>query len=140
MIAVTGGIQLAEHEIEVRYVTAAGPGGQNVNRTAMAAHLRFDASGSPSLPDDLKRRLRSVAGRRMSSAGVVTIKAQRFRSQERNRQDAIDRLVGLLRRAASPPSARRAASPGPQAVEQRLDEKHRRARTKQSRAPVDDEE
>ena len=140
MIAVTDDIRLAEHEIEVRYVTAAGPGGQSVNRTATAAHLRFDALGSPALPDDLKRRLRTVAGRRMSGAGVVTIKAQRFRSQERNRADAVDRLVGLLRRAAAPPSVRRTVRPGREAVEQRLNEKYRRARTKQSRAPVDDGE
>ena len=140
MIRITDSISLGENELEFRYVTSAGPGGQNVNRVATAAHLHFDAASSPSLPDDVKRRLRSVAGRRLSADGVLIIKAQRYRSQERNRDDAIERLVGILQRAAVPARERRATRPSQSSVEQRLEEKRRRANRKQSRLSVDDEE
>lgn len=137
MIYVTDDISLAEHELEIRYVTAAGPGGQNVNRVATAAHLQFDAASSPSLPEEVKLRLRRAAGRRLSSSGVLVIKAQRYRSQERNRDDAVERLVSILRRAAAPPRERRDTRPTQASVEQRLKEKRRRGSRKQSRASVD---
>ena len=140
MIRITDSISLGENELEFRYVTSAGPGGQNVNRVATAAHLHFDAASSPSLPDDVKRRLRSVAGRRLSADGVLIIKAQRYRSQERNRDDAVERLVGILQRAAVPARERRSTRPSQSSVEQRLEEKRRRANRKQSRLSVDDEE
>ncbi|MYK33904.1 MAG: aminoacyl-tRNA hydrolase [Chloroflexi bacterium] len=137
MIPITDTIHLAEHELEFHYVTSAGPGGQNVNKVATSAHLHFDAASSPSLPDDVKRRLRSAAGRRLSPNGVLIIKAQRYRSQERNRDDAVERLVTILRNAAVPPRARRATRPSQASVEQRLAEKRRRGSRKQSRSSVD---
>lgn len=140
MIRVTNAIRLAESELEFRYVTASGPGGQNVNRVAAAAHLRFDAANSPSLPDTVKRRLRSVAGRRLASDGTIVIKAQRYRSQERNRDDAVERLVSLLRRSAEPPAPRRPTRPSQAAAERRLDEKRRRGGAKKARSPVSDDE
>ncbi len=140
MIRVTDAIQLAEREIETSYVTASGPGGQNVNRVATAAHLRFDAAASPSLPDDVKRRLRSIAGKRLNAGGVLVIKAQRYRTRERNREDALDRLVRIIARAERPPRSRRPTQPTTQSIERRLQEKRRRAQTKQTRAQAIDEE
>lgn len=140
MIYVTDAIRLAEHELEFHYVASAGPGGQNVNRVATAAHLRFDAANSPSLPDDVKRRLRSVAGRRLTPSGTLVIKAQRYRSQERNRDDAVERLTSLLLRAAEPPNSRRPTRPSQAAEARRLDEKRRRGGVKKTRAPSPDED
>ena len=141
MIRVSDAIQLAEREVEISYASASGPGGQNVNRVATAAHLRFNAADSPSLPDDVKRRLRSVAGKRLTPDGVLIIKAQRFRTRERNREDALDRLVSLIARAEHSPRSRRPTQPSPQSIERRLDEKRRRGRAKQSRGgAVDDDE
>ncbi len=140
MIRVSDSIQLAEREIEISYATASGPGGQNVNRSATAAHLRFDARASLSLPDDVKRRLRSVAGKRLSADGVLVIKAQRYRNRERNREDALDRLVRLIARAEIPPRSRRPTQPTRQSVERRLQEKRQRAQTKQARATNPGEE
>ena len=137
MIPITDNIHLAEHELEFRYVTSAGPGGQNVNKVATAAHLHFDAVSSPSLPDEVKRRLRSAAGRRLTPNGVLIIKAQRYRSQERNRDDAVERLVAILRNAAMPPRARRSTRPSQASVEQRLAEKRLRGSRKQSRSSTD---
>ena len=139
MIRINDNLSIAEYEVSFHFVTSSGPGGQNVNRVATAAQLRFDAGASPSLPDEMLRRLRGVAGRRMSAAGVVTIKAQRFRSQDRNREDAMDRLVQMLRRAGKAPPARRATRPSPAAVARRLADKTRRGRTKHERGPVDPE-
>ena len=140
MIYVTDDIQIAEHEIELAYFPASGPGGQNVNRVATAAHLRFDAGASPSLPEDVKRRLRSIAGKRLTREGVLIIKAQRFRSQDRNRDDAMDRLIKILARAERTPRSRRPTGPSKQAIERRLQEKHRRAQAKQARTSAFEEE
>jgi ribosome-associated protein len=136
MIAVNENIALAESEVSYQFHPSSGPGGQNVNKVATAAVLRFDAGASPSLSEDVRLRLRSVAGKRMSSDGVIMIKAQRFRSQDRNREDALSRLVTLIRSAAERPRLRRATAPSRAAVARRLDAKTRRARTKQLRGPV----
>ena len=112
MITVNDHIALAESEVSYQFYPSAGPGGQNVNKVATAAVLRFDVESSPSLPDDVRARLRPIVGRRMSRDGVITIKAQRFRSQDRNREDALGRLVALIRRAAERPATR----PGNQTV------------------------
>ena len=140
MIPVTDAIAIAEGEIEFTFMTASGPGGQNVNRVATAAQLRFDAARSPALPDDVRRRLAGLAGKRMTGDGVIVIKAQRYRSQERNRDDALARLTALIRRAAERPTTRRATRPSPAATERRLAEKTRRGQTKRRRGPIDPED
>ena len=138
MIRVNDNIAIAESEVSFQFHPSSGPGGQNVNKVATAALLRFDAGASPSLTEDVLRRLRSVAGRRMTGDGVVLIKAQRYRSQDRNREDAMERLVALIRRAAEPARPRTATRPSRAAVERRLVGKARRAATKRSRGPVDE--
>ena len=100
MIPVTDHIALDEKELEERFVRAAGPGGQNVNKVSTAVELRFDVRGSPSLPDGVRARLERLSGRRLTLEGVLVLQASRFRTQERNRQDALDRLLELIRRAA----------------------------------------
>ncbi|MCH7607008.1 MAG: aminoacyl-tRNA hydrolase [Chloroflexi bacterium] len=140
MIRVTDTLWLGESEVEFSFFTASGPGGQHVNKVATAAQLRFDAARSPSIPDAVRTRLRSLAGRRMSASGVVVIKAQRYRSQDRNRADALERLVGLIRRAAEPQRPRRPTAPTKASVRRRLDAKARQARAKQLRGPVGPEE
>jgi ribosome-associated protein len=136
MISVTDAISIAESELTFHYIRSAGPGGQNVNKVSTAAQLRFDAAGSPSLPEEVLRRLRGVVGKRMTAAGEVIITAQRFRSQERNRLDGIDRLVRLLRRAAEPPRLRKATRPKKAMMARRLADKARRGATKKSRSQV----
>lgn len=111
---------------------SSGPGGQNVNKVATAVRLRFDLRNA-SLPDDVKARLARLAGRRVTEDGVLIIEAQRFRTQERNQQDAIERLEALVRRALIPPRARRATRPTRASVERRLEAKRRRAEIKQRR-------
>ncbi len=140
MIHITDDIAIAESEITFRFFTSSGPGGQNVNRVATAAHLRFDAAGSPFLSDDVVRRLRTLAGRRMSSEGVIVIRAQRFRSQDRNRDDALERLVGLIKRASEPPRPRRSTRPSRASIERRLATKARRSTVKRSRGSARDED
>jgi ribosome-associated protein len=140
MIRITDRISIAESELSFTYTTAQGPGGQNVNKVATAARLVFDAAASPSLAPDVKVRLRGLAGRRMTAAGILTISAQRFRIQERNREDAIDRLVDLLQRAAVRPIIRRVSGPSKGMVQQRLDDKRRRSNSKRTRTrPTSDD-
>ncbi|WP_375459092.1 alternative ribosome rescue aminoacyl-tRNA hydrolase ArfB [uncultured Enterovirga sp.] len=140
MIAVTPRIQLHDDEIGETFVRASGPGGQNVNKVSTAVELRFDAAGSPNLPDGVKLRLRGLAGRRMTQDGVIVIDAQRFRTRERNRADALERLVELIRAATIVPKVRRPTRPTLGSKERRLVGKEKRGRVKALRSgrPGDD--
>ncbi len=133
MIAVTDDIALEERELEERFILASGPGGQNVNKTSSAVQLRFDARGSPSLPNDVSARLQRLAGSRLTGDGVIVITAARFSSQERNRADARERLVELIQRAAVRPVARKRTKPTYASKLQRLDSKTRRGEIKSRR-------
>jgi ribosome-associated protein len=139
MIQVTPDIAIDENEIHQEFIQASGPGGQNVNKVATAVQLRFDVSNSTSLPYGVRERLLSLAGRRITKEGVLIIYARRFRSQEANRQDAIERLVELVRKAAQKPQIRRSTKPTRTSKIRRLEAKRHRARTKRLRRIVPEE-
>ena len=136
MIHITRSISIDEREIQEEFIRASGPGGQNINKVATAVQLRFNVVNSPSLPDDVRERLIQLAGRRMTDKGILIIEARRFRTQERNRKDAIDRLVELVRKAAEKPKLRRKTRPTPASRRRRLNTKRRQGETKRIRGPV----
>jgi ribosome-associated protein len=136
MICITPDISIREAEIKLDFIRSSGPGGQNVNKVATAVQLRFDVFCSPSLPEDVRRRLVRIAGKRVSKAGVLLIDARRFRTQERNRQDAVERLVQWIRRAAEKPKKRIKTRPTFSSRERRLEGKRQRSDTKRLRRPV----
>jgi len=140
MIRITDSIGLDEREIEENFVRSTGPGGQNVNKLATAVQLRFDVRHSPSLPPDVRARLERLAGRRLTNEGVLIIIAQRHRTQERNRQEARERLADLIRRAAEPPKPRHATKPTAGSKRRRIETKTRRSRLKRLRGerPAED--
>src|SRR4030043_272561 len=123
MIRITDTITLDEREISEEFVRSSGPGGQNVNKVSTAVQLRFSVAGSPSLPEEVRVRLMKLAGKRVTSEGILVIDAQRFRTQLRNRQDAIQRLVDLIKKAAKRPRLRRRTKPPAGAKERRLETK-----------------
>ncbi|MDP7636963.1 MAG: alternative ribosome rescue aminoacyl-tRNA hydrolase ArfB [Phycisphaerae bacterium] len=135
MIRITRDISIDENNVREEFTRDSGPGGQNVNKVATAVQLRFDVNASH-LPHDVRGRLARLAGRRMTEDGVLIIDARRYRRQNRNRQDAMARLVELIRKAAKKPKRRRKTTPTLASKERRLDTKHHRGRTKSLRRSV----
>lgn len=136
MIPVTETITIDEQEIKEEFVRSSGPGGQNVNKVSTAVQLRFDVANSPNLPDDVRQRLITAAGKRITRDGVLVIDARTFRTQERNRRDAFDRLAAMIRQAAERPRLRRKTNPSLEAKKRRLEQKRHRGETKRFRKPV----
>ena len=133
---ITENITIGESELEWKFVRARGPGGQHVNKAATAVQLRFDAAHSTVLTPKIQERLRRLAGKKMSEEGVLTIEADRFRSQKQNREDALTRLLILIRQAAVEPKKRRATKPSVSSKKRRLEDKRRRSETKRQRTGV----
>src|SRR5687767_2349019 len=132
MLEITPSLTIDERELQLEFIRGSGPGGQNVNKVATAVQLRFDLHAS-SLPEDVKNRLRSLAGKRVTSEDILAIEARKFRTQEQNREDAIQRFVELVRKAAIKPKTRRKTKPTQASKEERLKEKKRRADIKKIR-------
>jgi ribosome-associated protein len=133
MIEITPGLKIDENEIQVDYVRASGPGGQNVNKVSTAAQLRFDVRNSPSLAPEVKERLIQLAGSRVTEDGILIIEAKRYRTQEQNRLDAVQRLVALVQQALVEPKLRRKTRPSRTSSAARVDEKKRRGGIKRIR-------
>ena len=136
MLYVSNSIQIHEEDLQESFIRASGPGGQNVNKVATAVQLRFDAAHCRSLSDDVRQRLARLAGRRMTVEGMLIIDARRFRTQERNRSDALDRLITLIRKAAERPKTRRKTRVSAAAKKRRVEAKRQRGGTKKLRRPV----
>ncbi len=136
MIIITPDITIDEKEIQEEFVQSGGPGGQNVNKVASAVQLRFNAAGSPSLPEDVRGRLLANAGSRITRDGFLVIRAHRFRTQKANRKDAYSRLISLLKEATQEPKVRHRTRPSLTAKKRRLDDKRKRSALKRLRRPL----
>ncbi|MCB5943755.1 alternative ribosome rescue aminoacyl-tRNA hydrolase ArfB [Acidocella sp. KAb 2-4] len=137
LIRITRSLQISESDLEESFVTASGPGGQNVNKVASAVQLRFNLAGNTTLPEYVKAKLARLAGSRLTKDGVVIIQAEQFRDQPRNREDARERLFALIREAAVVPKIRRPTKPTKGSQTRRLDEKSRRGDVKRLRRDKD---
>jgi len=133
MIFITPAIAIHENEIKLNFIRSSGPGGQNVNKVATTVQLRFDVKNSPSLSDAVRARLMHLSGEKMTKDGILIIQAGRFRTQERNRQDAVDRLIKLIRKASEPPKTRIKPKPSKASKERILAAKRRRSALKRTR-------
>ncbi|MDI6769139.1 MAG: alternative ribosome rescue aminoacyl-tRNA hydrolase ArfB [Anaerolineales bacterium] len=133
MISITPSIYLDEREITFAFIRASGPGGQNINKVATAAQLRFDVRNSPSLPEEVKARLLKLAGKRATEDGILVIEAKRYRTQEQNREDALQRFSALIQKALEKPKSRLATRPSAVARGQRLEAKKQRGAIKRMR-------
>ncbi len=133
MVKITPSIQIKDEEIELNFIRSPGPGGQNVNKVSSAVQLRFNIPGSPSIPQDVKQRLIKLAGKRISSEGVLIIEARQYRSQDRNRQAALERLARLIQQACIPPKPRHKTRPSRAAILRRLETKRKRSEIKRMR-------
>ncbi|HEX4572153.1 MAG TPA: alternative ribosome rescue aminoacyl-tRNA hydrolase ArfB [Dongiaceae bacterium] len=138
MIRINAEIALEDREIEESFLRSPGPGGQNVNKLETAVQLRFDVRHSPSLPEPVRRRLERLAGRRLTGEGVLVLTAHRHRTRERNRADALERLIGLIRDAAVPPVPRRPTRPTTASKRRRLEAKKHHGRNKQLRRQIEE--
>lgn len=141
MIEINPRVSLDESELDFEFIRSSGPGGQNVNKVSTAVRLRFDATNSPSLPEDVRRRLFTLAGRRIGGDGFLTILAQTGRTQESNRREAVERLVELIAKACERPKPRRPTRPTLGSQKRRLESKRKRSETKERRkglGPSDD--
>jgi ribosome-associated protein len=136
MIEITNTLSIDESEIQLDFTHSSGPGGQNVNKVATAVQLRFDVRNSPSLPDEVRKRLIQLAGKRVTRDGILVLDARQFRTQERNRQDAIQRFAALVRKAAQRPKSRRKTSLPAESKQRRRDAKRRRGEIKRLRRRV----
>ncbi|MBN1935460.1 MAG: aminoacyl-tRNA hydrolase [Anaerolineae bacterium] len=140
MIEISPTLLIDESEIQLDFVRASGPGGQNVNKVATAVQLRFDVAHSPSLPDPVRERLIRIAGKRITQEGILIIDARAHRTQERNRQEALDRLAALIQEATKQPKRRRKTQPSAEARRKRLESKRQRSEIKRARRrPSNDE-
>lgn len=133
MIEITPSLRIDERELQLDFIRASGPGGQNVNKVASAVQLRFDVRNSPSLPEEVRQRLVRLAGKRMTDEGVLVIEASRYRTQEQNRADVLQRLVNLVRLAAHKPRPRRQTRPTLASQQRRLEKKKQRGAVKRLR-------
>ena len=136
MIYVTEYISISENEIKEDFVRSSGPGGQNVNKVATAVQLRFDVVNSPNLPEEVKNKLSKLAGKKMTDEGVLIIDSRKFRSQNRNREDALERLIKMIKKATEKPKKRIKTKPSRSAKEKRLQSKKHRSAVKISRKSV----
>jgi ribosome-associated protein len=136
MLEITENIAIPTDEIQLDFTTSSGPGGQNVNKVATAVQLRFDVRHSPSLPQEVRLRLEKLAGSRLTKDGVLVVDAHQFRTQERNRRDALHRLAELVRQAAQKPKRRRKTKPSAASKQRRLESKRRHGRIKELRKRV----
>ncbi len=136
MINISAEISIDENELKFDFIRASGPGGQNVNKVSSAVQLRFDVKNSPSLPDDVRARLKTLSGHRITDNGILIINARRFRTQTHNRQDAVDRLVELIKQAAEKPKKRKKTKQSYASKKRILESKKRRSKTKKLRKSV----